>query len=208
MTLKEYIESEILPQYDHFDTSHQRDHALKVIEESMRLARFYDVDLDMVYAIAAFHDTGLVEGRELHHLVSGQMVRKDVFLNRYFEASQVEIMAQAVEDHRASSKHGPRSVYGRIVAEADRDIIPLKIIRRTVQYGLSHYPALNKEGHWARTVEHLDEKYAEGGYLKLYIPQSQNAERLEELRAIIRDISRLRSVFEEIFAQEIKNLTN
>lgn len=202
MTLKEYVESEIIPQYDFFDAAHQRDHVQMVIDESFRLSQFYDVDVDMVYTVAAFHDMGLVEGRERHHIVSAEIVRKDSFLNHYFNASQIEIIAQAVEDHRASSQHSPRSIYGKIVAEADRDIVPLKIIRRTIQYGLSHFPTLDKEGHWNRTVEHLNEKYAEGGYLKLYIPQSQNAERLSELRTIICDRIRLRSVFDEIFEQE------
>lgn len=112
---------------------------------------------------------------------------------------QIETIAQAAEDHRASSDHEPRSIYGRIVAEADRQIIPETVIRRTVQYGFSHYPELDREGHWRRMLDHLHEKYAEGGYLKLWIPESPNAQKLAELREIIRDESRLRSIFEEIY---------
>ena len=74
-------------------------------------------------------------------------------------------------------------------------------MRRTVQYGLAHYPELDKEGHWARTLEHLHEKYAEGGYLKLWIPQSPNAARLAELRALIRDEARLRELFERFYSE-------
>ena len=33
--LKDYIEQEILPQYDGFDAAHRRDHAEKVICESL-----------------------------------------------------------------------------------------------------------------------------------------------------------------------------
>lgn len=197
----DYIQSEILPQYDHFDKAHQRDHVGKVIEESLFLAQFYPVDKDMVYAIAAYHDTGLVAGRETHHLVSGRIIREDTALRQWFSEEQIETMAQAVEDHRASSDHEPRSIYGKIVAEADRDIEPLKIVRRTVQYGLSHYPELDKEGHWQRTLDHLHEKYAEGGYLKLFIPQSHNAEQLDQLRKLIKDEVKLRAVFEDIFLQ-------
>ena len=197
----DYIQSEILPQYDHFDKAHQRDHVGKVIEESLFLAQFYPVDKDTVYAIAAYHDTGLVAGRETHHLVSGRIIREDTALRQWFSEEQIETMAQAVEDHRASSDHEPRSIYGKIVAEADRDIEPLKIVRRTVQYGLSHYPELDKEGHWQRTLDHLHEKYAEGGYLKLFIPQSHNAEQLDQLRKLIKDEVKLRAVFEDIFLQ-------
>lgn len=111
-------------------------------------------------------------------------------------------MAQAVEDHRASNKHEPRSIYGKIVAEADRQIDGMTILRRTVQFGLNHYPDLDREGHWERTLEHLNEKYAEGGYLQLWIPESPNAQRLKEFQSMIKDMSLLRKLFEEIYSRE------
>ena len=194
--LKRYIEEEILPRYDSFDKAHQRDHAETVIAESLKLARHYDVDLDMVYAIAAFHDTGLKKDRKTHHLVSGEVIRTDAFLQTFFSAEQVETMAQAAEDHRASSDHEPRTVYGKIVAEADRIIDQDTIVRRTIQYGMEHYPELDKEGHYRRFCEHMTEKYADGGYLKLWIPESPNAERLEKFRATLRDPLATRKVFE------------
>ena len=113
-------------------------------------------------------------------------------------------MAEAIEDHRASSGAAPRSIYGRIVAEADRDIEPLKIIKRTVQYGLGNYPELDREAQWRRAVEHLHEKYAEGGYLKLWLPESDNAAKLRELRQIIADEDCLRQHFDRFF-DECKN---
>lgn len=204
MTLEEYIQSEIIPLYDHFDMAHQRDHVLKVIEESMNLAQYYPVDKSMVYTIAAFHDTGLVKGRDTHHLISGCIIREDRCLPQWFSRAQIETMAQAAEDHRASSDHEPRSIYGKIVAEADRDIIPHKIIRRTIQYGLSHYPQLDKEDHWKRTLDHLHEKYAEGGYLNLWIPESNNALQLNHLRTIIKDEVQLRQLFDTFFEEERK----
>ena len=174
-----------------------------MIDEALRLARFYVVDLNMVYAAAAFHDTGLVEGRETHHLVSGRIIREDTKLPEWFSPSEIETIAQAAEDHRASGTSEPRSIYGKIIAEADRDIIPLKILRRTVQYGLEHYPELSHEDHWRRFLAHLHEKYYYGGYLKLYIPESKNADRLEELRRMIGDEASLRETFDNIFHQEI-----
>lgn len=195
--LRAYVETEIIPRYDAFDKGHRRDHVQTVIAQALALSAFYDVDPDLVYTAAAYHDTGLCEDRETHHLVSGRIIRADVQLREWFSTEQIETIAQAAEDHRASSDHAPRTIYGRLVAEADRQIIPETVIRRTVQYGLAHYPELDKEGHWARTLEHLHEKYAEGGYLKLWIPESPNAARLTELRALIRDETRLRTLFEE-----------
>lgn len=197
-TLKAYIEQNILPQYDRFDLSHRRDHVETVIRESLSLARHYDVDEDMVYCTAAYHDTGLAEGRDTHHLVSGRIIRQDRVLRQWFDECKIETMAQAAEDHRASSKHEPRSIYGKIVAEADRNIDPVTIVRRTVLYGVSHYPDLDREAQWQRTLSHLHEKYAEGGYMKLWIPESKNAEQLQVLRELIKDECRLRDVFDSV----------
>ena len=58
-----YIENEIIPRYDHFDAAHQRDHVNMVIQQSLEIAEHLDVNKDMVYVIAAYHDTGLCEGR-------------------------------------------------------------------------------------------------------------------------------------------------
>ena len=200
-TLLHYIEQDILPRYDHFDAAHQRNHAEEVIERSLALAEHYEVNKDMVYAIAAYHDTGLCEGRDTHHLVSGRIIREDMKLREWFTEEQIETMAQAAEDHRASSGHEPRSIYGKIVAEADRLIMPEKVIRRTIQFGLDHHPELDKEGQYQRFREHLLEKYSDTGYLRLWIPESDNAARLEELRQIIRDETAMRKAFESSYSK-------
>lgn len=195
--LQTYIRQEIIPRYRHFDPAHQEDHVRTVIDQSLALATHYDVDEDMVYTIAAYHDTGLAEGRERHHIVSARIIREDATLRRYFTPEQIDIMADAAEDHRASSSHAPRTIYGRIVAEADRIIDGPTIVRRTIQYGLNHYPELDKEGHWRRFLDHMAEKYAEGGYLKLWIPESPNAGRLHAFQQLLKDRSATRKLFEE-----------
>ena len=200
--ITDYVESKVIPAYAAFDKGHREDHARYVIGQALELAQWYDVDPEMVYVAAACHDLGLAEDRKTHHLVSGRIIRENGELRRWFSAAQVETMAQAAEDHRASSGREPRSIYGRLVAEADRQIIPETVIRRTVQYGLDHYPELDREGHWQRTCEHLKEKYEEGGYLRLWIPQSPNAARLAELRALIKDRARLRALFDEFYERE------
>ena len=200
--LQEYIESEIIPRYRYFDKAHREEHARSVIAQALELARYYEVGPDLVYAAAAYHDTGLAVDRATHHLESGKVIRADRRLREWFTADEIETIAEAAEDHRASAKTAPRSIYGRLIAEADRLIDPMTIVRRTIQFGLSHYPELHKEGHWERTLEHLREKYGDGGYLQLWIPESPNAARLEQLRRIIREPETLRSVFDKLFAEE------
>ena len=198
-TIIAYVEQEILPRYDHFDAAHQRNHANEVIERSLALAKHYDVDVNMVYTIAAYHDTGLCKGRDTHHLVSGRIIREDKKLREWFNEEQIETMAQAAEDHRASSGYEPRSIYGKIVAEADRLITPEKVIRRTIQFTQDHFPDYDKEQQYHRFREHLLEKYSDTGYLRLWLPESENAPRLEEIRKIIRDENKMRKAFEQNF---------
>ena len=195
--LVEYIEREIIPRYDHFDQAHQRDHVMMVIQQSLDIASHLNVDLDMVYTIAAYHDTGVCEGREHHHEVSARIIKADPNLRKWFTEEQIQTIAEAAEDHRASSKREPRTIYGRIVADADRFIDPVTIVRRTIQYGLDHYPELSREEQYQRMLTHLHEKYGRNGYLKLWFPDSPNAVRLEQLRDMIDDETQLRNLFEE-----------
>lgn len=202
-SLVEYIEGSVIPRYAAFDKAHREDHARLVIERALTMAGGYPgVDRNILYAAAACHDLGLAIDRATHHLESGRIIRNDSFLRSFFSPGELETVAMAAEDHRASSKTEPRGIYGRLIAEADRLIEPITIIRRTVQYGLGHYPELDAEGHWQRTLDHLREKYGDGGYLKLWIPGSPNEARLEELRAIIRDPAALRDIFDTIWKEE------
>ncbi len=200
--LIEYIESEIIPRYESFDKAHQIDHVRTVVEQSLELAKYYEVDENMVYAIAAYHDTGLVEGRERHHIVSAGIIRNDVRLKEWFTDEEIDTIADAAEDLRASYKAEARSIYGRIIAEADRIIDGETIIRRTVQFGLSHYPSLDREGHFKRFMEHMREKYDDGGYLKLWVPESSNAKSLAEFRRQLKDTELIRRKFDDYFDQE------
>ena len=161
-----YIETEIIPRYKDFDKAHNLSHVETVIDESLALARQHpETDERMVYTIAAYHDTGLCRDRATHHLLSGEILAADDTLHQWFSEEEIQTMKEAVEDHRASTDHEPRSIY-------------------------------------LRFHKHLMEKYAPGGYLKLWFPNSKNAERLKELQTIIADETLLKSVFHRLYAEE------
>ena len=201
-----YVFDEIVSRYAGFDPAHRENHALTVIEQAMELmdrreswlerqpaeiAAIWsdEINREVLFTAAACHDLGLVNGRDNHHTDSGIIIRNDSRLKKWFTEEQIEQIAQAAEDHRASGKSAPRSIYGKIVAEADRVIDGETIILRTVQFGFTHYPGLDREGHIERAVAHLKEKYGRGGYLKLWIPWSDNAARLNALQNTIADDS-------------------
>lgn len=200
----DYVEREIIPRYASFDKAHQEIHVRMVIEQSLKLAKHTpSMNSDMIYVIAEFHDLGLVNGRANHHKDSRRILETNEFVKAHFTPEQIQIMGEAVEDHRASNSQKPRSEYGLIVAEADRFIDPETIIRRTIQYGLANYPKLDRAGHYQRTIEHLNEKYGPKGYLKVWIPWSDNAKNLKKLHALLTDKPRLDDIFNRIFDEEI-----
>lgn len=212
--IKAYIYDEIVLRYSAFDNAHKEDHVLTVIRQSEALLEgraawlaeqeqadsiwSEPVDRMLLMMAAACHDLGLVNGRENHHLDSGIIIRRDSRLRNWFSEEEIETIAQAAEDHRASGKGAPRSIYGMIVAEADRVIEGDTIIRRTIQYGQKHYPDLCREEQIERAVAHLKEKYGRGGYLKLWIPWSDNAVRLNALQDVIADDKAVREKVAEI----------
>lgn len=199
LDLMEFVERNILKRYNAFDAAHNINHAQRVIRGSIKLAQRMGADINMAYVVAAYHDLGLEVERATHHIESGKILKADRRLDKWFSVQQIEIMRQAVEDHRASASRAPRNIYGKIVAEADRDLEPMSVIRRTIQFGLAHYPEKTKEEHWDRFVEHLQQKYSSAGYIKLWIAGSDNEQNLRELRRIINDRQQLRQIFEQIF---------
>ena len=180
-----YIEEKIMPRYQGVDPAYDQSHILTVRENAMHLAASYDVDKEMVYVIASYHDVGICYGRDDHEITSARELMKDEVLRKYFNEKQMLTMKEAIEDYRASSSHEPRSIYGKIIAEADRDLNPSRIILRCAQFAKSHNPSCNNEELLSICLHHLQEKYGVGGYLKLYLDDPRNVAGLNKLREYI-----------------------
>ena len=202
LDLVEFIETQILPRYAAFDRAHNMEHVTRVIRSSLELSRLTGADINMVYTIAAYHDLGMSGHRADHHIRGGKILVADARLKKWFSPEQINIMKEAVEDHRASASHEPRSIYGKIVAEADRDLDPEVVFRRAVEFGLEREPNKDREWQWQRFDRHMEEKYSARGYIRLWIPNSPNEEKLKQVRDIIADKARLREVFNRLFDEE------
>ena len=199
LTLMEFVEKQILPRYTAFGESHGLYHVTRVIKNSLELARMLGADINMTYTIAAYHDLGMEGPRAIHHITSGKILTADARLKKWFSPEQIKIMREAVEDHRASASHAPRSIYGKIVAEADRDIDIDTVFTRAIQYGIEHDPDKDKEWQFKRFDSHMEEKYSNNGYIKLWVPHSPNEKKLKELRDIIVNKELLRQYFDKIY---------
>ena len=202
LDIMSFVEQQILPRYNAFGRSHGLGHVQRGIKSSLQLASMIGADLNMSYVIAAYHDLGMEGPRAIHHITSGKILLADVRLRKWFSAEQIKIMKEAVEDHRASASREPRSIYGKIVAEADRDLEPEVVFTRAILFGIEHNPELNKEGQWARFNHHMEEKYSTNGYMRLWIPGSPNEKKLREVRETIANKKQLREVFDKIYEKE------
>ena len=202
LDLMAFIEQNILPKYNDFGLSHGLGHVQHVIRGSLELAKRMGADVNMAYTVAAYHDIGMSGPRAIHHITGGKILAADARLKRWFSPEQIRIMREAVEDHRASASHSPRSIYGKIVAEADRDLDPEHVFRRAVQFGLENEPENNREEQWRRFLAHLQEKYSNTGYIKLWIPNSPNEQHLKAIRSIIENPEKLRQQFDNLYDEE------
>ena len=199
LDLMAFVEQQILPRYNAFGKSHGLGHVQRVIKNALTLVPATGANPNMVYVSAAYHDLGMEGPRAIHHITSGKILAADARLKKWFSPEQIRIMKEAVEDHRASSSRVPRSIYGKIVAEADRELDSNIVFSRAVLYGLENYPEKNKDEQWQRFYNHINEKYGRKGYIRLWIPNSPNAKKLEFIRELIDQQVDLRKVFDKLY---------
>ena len=187
--LQEYIEKNIYPEYDKNEKGHSIDHIKYVIKRSFELVNENDLDvnLDMVYTIAAYHDIGHHIDSKTHEIVSADIMIKDNNLKQFFTDEERKTIKEAIEDHRASAKEEPRSIYGRIVSSADRNNTVKDCLRRTYTYGKKLNPKATDEELFLRAYDVLVNKFGEGGYAKFYFKDKQYEEFLKELRKLLSD---------------------
>ena len=171
LELKTYIETEIFPLYERNEPAHGINHIHTVINRSLDIAKEYEVNKNIVYTVAAYHDLGHYINPKTHEKLSAEIFMKDDKIKKWFTEEEIQIIKEAIVDHRASSNHEPRSIYGKIVSTADRTIKSIDdCIKRTYLYGKKNYPELStKKEQMNRIYEHLNDKYGPNGYAKTYL---------------------------------------
>lgn len=199
--IKSYIEMEIFPQYSKNDRGHNLDHIKYVLERSMKFAKTVsNINMDMVYVIAAYHDIGHHIDAKNHEQVSSEILEKDEFIKDYFTEEELKIMVEAVVDHRASLEYVPRSIYGKIVSSADRNTdinVPLK---RTYSYRLKHFPDATLDEIIEESRLHIIDKFGSKGYAKdkMYFEDEDYNNFLKEVETFAKDKELFRKRFIEI----------
>lgn len=187
--LKKYIEENVFPEYDKNESAHGIEHIKKVIERSFELVKEnkLDVNPNMVYVIAAYHDIGHHIDPKTHEIVSADIMSKDENLSQFFNDDELKTIKEAIEDHRASAKDDPRSIYGKIVSSADRNNTVNDCLRRTYTYGKKLNPSATDEELFQRAHSVLTDKFGKNGYAKFYFKDREYDKFLKELRNLLKD---------------------
>ncbi len=178
--LKAYIESEILPRYEKF-YSHGPIHIQSVVRNTLMLAEYYRKDYDVAYTAAVYHDLGLKVDREHHELASGEIVASDANLKTFFSNPEIQIIREAVEDHRGSRKTPPRNFYGEIISDSDRDFDIEVLAPRQLATSIKNYPELNTfDDHFNRCYEYMLERTQRTGHFHLWTNNPILAQRRDQ----------------------------
>ena len=204
--VKEYIENNVLPEYDKNEQGHGINHIEYVIRRSFELIEQNDLDVDinMVYVIAAYHDIGHHIDRKNHEKVSAEIMSKDESLKEFFDDEQLRIIEEAIEDHRASSEHDPRSIYGKIVSSADRNNTVEQCLERTYTYGKKHEPETTEQELYERSYDALNRKFGYNGYAKFYFKDEQYENFLRDIRKLLEDKENFCKVQEKYIKEVLK----
>jgi uncharacterized protein len=144
----------------------------------------------MVYTIAAYHDIGHHINPKTHELLSAEIMYNDNKLKDFFNDEQRKTIKEAIEDHRASSNHEPRSVYGKIVSTADRNNTVEACLRRSYSYNKKLHPEYDDEQIFEDCHFHLNDKFGENGYAKFFFKDEEYEKFLTEIRELLSDKNR------------------
>ncbi len=168
--LIEYIEKNILPEYSKNEKGHGVEHIKYVINRCLKFAeQFDDIDLNILYTVAFFHDIAHHIDKNNHEKLSAHIFYENDDMKQFFSNEERLIIKEAIEDHRASSNHSPRSDYGKIISSADRSTDVDEFLKRTHSYTLNHQPNCTENEMIARAYQHAFEKYGKHGYAKHYV---------------------------------------
>lgn len=166
--LRHYVETIIFPQYAQNDWGHNVDHIKYVIRRSLNFAttlpKSSQINFDIVYTVAAFHDLGHYIDSVHHEKISAQLLRQDETIANFFSPAEITVIAEAIEDHRSRLDHPARSIYGKIVSSADCNINIDAMLRRTFAYRVRNFTELTLDGTIEESRQHLYRKYGVDGY--------------------------------------------
>lgn len=203
--LYDYLNSKILPRYNENIGGHDVAHINYVVNRCFELIEEFNlnVDYNIIYTIAIFHDIGYHKDPENHEKVSADIFNTDSFVKQFFTDEENTIIYEAIVDHRASLEYEPRSIYGKIVSSADREVSVENMLIRSLKYQKDKHISenLSIDNIIEYSYKKLYSKYSKNnGYAKMYYKDKKYLNFIEQINTILDN--------KDLFIQEEKRLAN
>ena len=204
--LKQYINNNILPEYNLNDKGHNKDHIDFVLKRAFEISKNYDINYNILYACVSFHDIACHINRDKHEILSADVAYKDEFLNKFFNKEELLIIKEAIEDHRASSTNIPRNIYGKILSSADRKVDIKTYLISSLFFQVTDINNLDMNKAIEQSYDHAIKKFGKNGYAtnKFYVDDKRYKKFLLDLQYLIDNKDEFNKLAEIVF-NEVKS---
>ena len=201
LELKEYIEKNILPLYEHNYIGDGSDRIGYVINRSNQIIEENNLNIDqnILYTAISYHDIRKNNYESGHELISAEIMYNDEFLKTFFTEEERLIIKEAIEDQRAKLEGEPRNIYGKILSSASRNSTVEQCLERSYNYGKKKNPNATNEELFEGAYKALSSKFGENGYAKFYFKDKTYEQFLQDIRELLSDknkfIERIKNIF-------------
>ena len=184
-----YVESEIFPQYAKNDRAHGILHIREVIRRAFSLNQSFALNLDpnLIFAVAAYHDLGKHVDSERHEFISAELFLQDSKMSEFFDDHERQIIAEAIEDHRSSKFDSPRSTYGKLISSADRNTRVEMVFIRSFFVGKDRQPNTTVSDFLDSNFKRLAKRYGENDPENMFFADQEYRVFLVAMRQLLRD---------------------
>ena len=202
--LKDYIISNVKSKYKNFDKGHNISHFNFVTKNCVNYAKKLNekgekIDLDIAYIVGAYHDIGISVSRENHPKHSAKIVREDKMLKNFYDENTINMIAEAVEDHSSHLSYEPRSIYGKLVADADRNNSVYLVFSRPVKFRLKQKDTKPKEEHIEDVYNFVQNKFGRNGYVKYHLDIDDTKKEQQKVWALLDNKEKCLAYIEGIY---------
>lgn len=206
--LIDYVESNIFHQYGVNDKAHGIVHIREVIRRALALNDTFKLNLNanMIYAAAAYHDLGKHENHKIHEKIAARRFLSDDKMREFFSDEEMQIIADAIEDHRSSKNDCPRSIYGKLLSSADRNTSIDMVFIRSFFVAHERMPNVVITDYLDYTIERLSKKYSEEKPENMFFEDETYIVFLKEMRELLKKPDEFKDRYCEINNIDSRNL--
>ena len=138
------------------ETPHDLFHTLRVVKIAKEIAEKEEADYEITIAAAYLHDIARPLEKinlSIDHAKKGAEIARKFLRELNFPKEKIEMVAQAIEEHRFRNGKIPRTLEGKVLQDADRlDAVGAIGIYRVIFYSCEYRRSIED------TIKHFEKK--------------------------------------------------